>query len=247
MKLTKLIPKRLKPILKRQPIVQKLESRLTRQVARERIIQFLEKHQTETLTLEVGAGTSPYKDFFPNRISGDVVADYKITEDIHIFYSSLNLRFDAHHLPFANDSFLSVLCTEVLEHCTNPQQVVDELHRVLKPGGTLLLTTRFMFPLHEVPYDYFRFTKYGLQMLGRGFSHISVEEEETSLETLSILVHRLAKQSSWKFPPMQLFWRLIAQIMESSQTLLKQEYGDGSSIRQDTGIMSAGYHVVAKK
>ncbi len=247
MKLTKLIPTQLKPVLKQQPIVQKLEYRLTRQLARDRIIEFLEKHQTQTLTLEVGAGQSPYKNFFPNRVSGDIVVDYKIADDITIHYASLNLRFDAHRLPFANESFYSVLCTEVLEHCINPQLVVSELRRVLKPNGKLLLTTRFMFPLHEVPHDYFRFTKYGLRMLCKDFSDISVEEEENSMETLSILVYRFARQSKWKFPFVRLFWRIISRIMERSQALLEQEYGDGSRIRRDTGIMSAGYHVVATK
>ena len=68
---------------------------------------------------------------------------------------------DAQEMPFADATYSTILCTEVLEHIPDPQKAVDEMYRVLKPGGTLILTTRFLFPVHDAPGDYWRFTPYG--------------------------------------------------------------------------------------
>jgi SAM-dependent methyltransferase len=57
------------------------------------------------------------------------------------------------------------LISEVLEHLPSPGDAVREIHRVLKPGGHVILTTPLFWPLHEQPRDYYRFTKFGLQFL----------------------------------------------------------------------------------
>ncbi len=68
-------------------------------------------------------------------------------------------------LPFRDGTADTVLCTEVLEHCPDPETVLREIYRVLQPGGLLLLTTPMCWNLHYEPHDYFRFTRYGLALL----------------------------------------------------------------------------------
>jgi len=65
-------------------------------------------------------------------------------------------------LPFRDDTFDTVLLLEVLEHVAHPAQVLAEIHRVLKPGGVLLMSMPFLYPLHDAPHDYQRFTAPGL-------------------------------------------------------------------------------------
>lgn len=73
---------------------------------------------------------------------------------------------DAHNLPEAwAGRFSSVVCSEVLEHVVNPWRVLSEARRVLRPGGTLLVTTLTTFPVHAYPNDYWRFTAEGLRVL----------------------------------------------------------------------------------
>ena len=76
---------------------------------------------------------------------------------------------DAHRLPFEDCSVDSLLCQAVIEHVQNPQKVVDEAHRVLKPGGMLYLEVPFLQGFHADPYDYQRYTLEGLRVITKAF------------------------------------------------------------------------------
>src|SRR5690242_6873617 len=70
---------------------------------------------------------------------------------------------DACKLPFADASLDAVLFFEVLEHVRDAQAAVSEVSRVLKPGGILLMSMPFMYPIHNAPFDFQRFTRHGLE------------------------------------------------------------------------------------
>src|SRR5204862_8137890 len=77
-------------------------------------------------------------------------------------------------LPFRAASMDTVLGLSMLTYFPEPREMLAEAHRVLKPGGTLLLEFTQMVPLHDEPHDYFRFTRYGAELLLRraGFEPI---------------------------------------------------------------------------
>jgi SAM-dependent methyltransferase len=108
--------------------------------------------------LDVGCGEKPY----------EIYRTSMATEWIGLDVPE-NPAADAHGyaevLPFGGESFDTVICTEVLEHVSEPALVLREISRVLKPGGHVFLTTPFYWPLHEEPYDFFRFTPHGLRHL----------------------------------------------------------------------------------
>lgn len=82
-----------------------------------------------------------------------------------------------HEIPFPEGSFDTVLCIAVLEHVINPIEVVKELVRVLKPGGTLVASVPFLQPEHKVPTDYQRYTHDGLEVLFRNEGLCIVENQ----------------------------------------------------------------------
>jgi SAM-dependent methyltransferase len=73
--------------------------------------------------------------------------------------------YDGHRLPFADESFDTVLNIQVLEHTPHPFELVAEMARVLKNDGVLILAAPFSFRLHEEPHDYFRYTPHGLRQM----------------------------------------------------------------------------------
>jgi len=79
--------------------------------------------------------------------------------------SGLSFRADLHHTPARDGAYDVVVCTQVLEHVRQPQLVCNELARVLKPGGSLFLTTPQSAYLHDLPHHYFNFTCYALRQL----------------------------------------------------------------------------------
>ncbi len=89
-------------------------------------------------------------------------------------YASPNTHLvtDAHHLPFADAVFDGVWITAVLEHVLEPQSVVDEIWRVLKPTGLVYAETPFMQQVHERAFDFTRFTASGHRWLFRRFEQI---------------------------------------------------------------------------
>lgn len=109
--------------------------------------------------LDAGAGNSPYRSYFRH-------CTYEATdlcERTERTYEDVTFQCDLSEIPVEDARYDMVLCTQVLEHVPEPQAVICELHRVLKPGGRIWLSTPLFFPEHEVPYDFFRYTQFGLR------------------------------------------------------------------------------------
>jgi SAM-dependent methyltransferase len=128
------------------------------------IMRFLESWQEHIhgRVLDVGVGTWAYsRHLLQSR------CEYTATDCFE--HPNIDVVSDIHHLTsvFAEQSFDFVICTDVLEHISRPWKAVRELHAVLKPGGTLLLTTPFNFHLHsdEHVQDYWRVSADGLRLL----------------------------------------------------------------------------------
>lgn len=114
------------------------------------------------LLLDVGCGNKPYLPIFSPHIRGYIGLDLP---------PETGTRPDVvgvgNALPFSNASFDTVLLTQVLEHVPNPSRMLGEINRVLKPGGYLILTAPQAWRLHEVPHDFYRFTRFGLEYLAK--------------------------------------------------------------------------------
>ena len=98
---------------------------------------------------------------------------------------------DAHALPFADIQFESVFLLDVLEHLKAPEVCVDEIARVLKNGGNLFLKVPFLYPVHDAPYDFRRWTRFGLRQLAQqhGFRVLSERHIGEPVETAALLTN----------------------------------------------------------
>jgi SAM-dependent methyltransferase len=111
--------------------------------------------------LDVGCGSKPYRDIFNVDSYKGLDIDSPITRECGM----ADDLYDGKMFPYSSDSFDSVLCNQVLEHVFNPDEFLQEINRVLKLGGKLLLTVPFVWDEHEQPYDYARYSSFGLRAL----------------------------------------------------------------------------------
>lgn len=136
------------------------------------------------LILDIGCGTKPYRNLFPgNEYLGiEVARESRFGSD-----REPDAYYDGKHLPIPDQSVESVLCSQVLEHVFEPAEFLAEIHRVLKPGGRLLLTVPFVWDEHEQPFDYARYSSFGLRhlMAKAGFRQLA---HERSLGNSAIFV-----------------------------------------------------------
>jgi len=213
---------------------------ITRKITRPRLKAFLKRYASDGKTLDIGCGNDPYAEFFPNRTTLDIEARPGIKVDIIA---------DAHDLSqIESESFDVVLCTEVLEHLHTPKKAISEFERVLKKGGMLILSTRFIFPLHDTPHDYYRYTKYGLQHLLKNFEILELKEEASTIETLAVLYQRIGFQCDtlW-LKPFKLLWFLKSKLLMFFSWIITGEYGDIGNKKKEQNILSSGYYVAARR
>jgi len=110
--------------------------------------------------IDIGCGNMPYKDILPDKVT-----QYD-TFDIERRVPEVKFVGDIQNMDMIKDgSYDSAICIEVLEHVQNPFKAISEVYRILKQDGTLILSIPHLCRLHEEPYDFYRYTKYGIKFL----------------------------------------------------------------------------------
>jgi SAM-dependent methyltransferase len=170
-------------------------------------IRELGKH-VDGVTLDVGCGQKPYEKLFrSSRYVGLEIdnPENRMTKKADFFY-------DGTTFPFGDSSFDSVVTNEVLEHIFVPDVFLREIHRVLRPGGVLLMSVPFVWDEHEQPLDYARYSSFGLRsMLERnGFA---IQEFRKSVNDIRVVFQLLNayvyKKTMTKNKYLNLFMTLI--------------------------------------
>lgn len=133
--------------------------------------------------LDAGAGNGLYSHHF-DHVEYEA-ADFEAVPGKE--YSGNHYVCDLAAIPVADDRFDVVLCSQVLEHLPEPLAVLSELRRVLKPRGRIFASAPLFYEEHEQPYDYYRYTQFGLRHLfeAAGFQDLEVDWLEGYLGTVS--------------------------------------------------------------
>ena len=137
-------------------------------------------------TLDIGCGSKPYEKLF------------KTSEYIGLEYDSPENRkskkadyfYDGHTFPFESNEFDSIVANEVFEHVFNPDEFLGEISRVLKNDGVLLMTVPFVWDEHEQPYDYARYSSFGLKSILETHGFIIIEQRK-SMDDIRVIFQLL--------------------------------------------------------
>lgn len=133
--------------------------------------------------LDFGCGDKPYKKFISVQeyigLEIESIEQAHNSEEIDVYYDGITIPFNDNH-------FDSVFSSEVFEHVFNLEQVLKELHRVLKPGGNMLITLPFVWYEHSIPWDFARYTSFGIKYLleQNGFEVVVSEKTTNYVETV---------------------------------------------------------------
>jgi SAM-dependent methyltransferase len=188
--------------------------------------------------LDNGCGNQPYRQWYEPHVDDVITLDATVGEGVAV------LGF-ADRLPFADRTFDTVLATEVFEHVEDAERATAEMFRVLRPGGHALVTVPFLYPTHEAPYDFRRFTHFGLGDLLRrhGFDVLDIQAKGGPgllFAHYGVLALTQALGARVQHPRLR---RLIAQPQESF--VHRRQVHRAASGR--SGIMSLGYMAAARR
>ena len=160
-------------------------------------------------TLDIGCGAKQYEKLFKKTseyIGIEIETDLQKKREIADYF------YDGKKIPFKDESFDSILSFQVLEHIFEPQDFLSEAKIVLKPGGHMLVTVPFMWDEHEKPYDYGRYTSFGLKHLfnKNSFEVINFEKSTPGIECIfQLLICYIEKKIFTKSIFVNYFFKLF--------------------------------------
>lgn len=202
-------------------------------ISRKWLFNFLNKNFTHLkwILLDFWCGEKPYK--YLINVDKYIWVDIKVSWHDNS-QNEVDVFWDWKTLPFESGYFDSILSTEVFEHTFNLEEILKELNRVLKLNWKILITVPFVFPEHEIPYDFGRYTKYWLKyLLEENWFEIIISQPTTNdAQTLYQLIRIYLSYNINKYNfiiknlfkifiilPFTLIWFLLILIMPKSYNL----------------------------
>ena len=136
--------------------------------------------------LDIGCGQKPYQGLF----KCDEYIGLEIDTPENRKIKKADLFYDGKHIPLNDSSIDWVIASEVFEHVFNPDEFLSEIQRVLKPDGGLLISVPFIWDEHEQPYDFARYSSFGLKYLltKHGFDIVEHRKINNGVEVIFQLV-----------------------------------------------------------
>jgi ubiquinone/menaquinone biosynthesis C-methylase UbiE len=194
--------------------------------------------------LDVGCGKMPYKEYILKHSKVENYAGLDISTAIEYDKEvKPDYTWDGNTIPFENETYDTVMATEVLEHCPMPAQTLNEMYRVLRKDGYLFLTVPFLWTLHEIPHDEYRYTPFALQRLLKetGFANIEIKATGGWHASLAQMLGLWVRRSGLTKRKKKYLSKLLKPII---YYLMKK---DRLPTHFSEGLMITGLFVLAKK
>ncbi|WP_276499662.1 class I SAM-dependent methyltransferase [Pontibacter litorisediminis] len=206
-------------------------------------------HKFYGTLLDVGCGIMPYRELIREnnpRVSTYIGLDFDAPLTWEFSVCKPDLIWDGKNIPLGNESVDCIMATELFEHCPEPENVMREMYRVIRPGGLIFFTVPFIWNLHLVPYDEYRYTPFSLRrhLSNAGFVDIELEAlgglDASLAQMLGIWLQRRQLSRAVKAA-------LAVLILPLMKLLIKKDLRTNTKAVFSDGTMYTGLHGVAFK
>ncbi|WP_421866558.1 class I SAM-dependent methyltransferase [Parvibaculum sp.] len=171
---------------------------------------------TDEPTLVIHSEDVDYKPYFPNGYAVTKRRNAPADMYVDLYYTEVS--------KIPSESYNVILCTGLLEHLPEPAVFLAEMHRILKPGGRLIISASAVFSFHECPNNFFHFTPFGFKLLFKDWSKIEMLRGASQpFETIGILLQRIHLQCEI-FPPVRPLIELMFHTMRFLDFFIVRQY-----------------------
>lgn len=187
-----------------------------RKISTRNLDRLCRENATDKMTLVVHSEDVDYRPYFPNAFA--VTKRKEKPADLHVdlYYRELS--------KIKSESYEIIVCTGLLEHIPDPQRLIDDMHRILKRGGKLIISGSAVFSFHECPDDFFHFTPFSFRMMFDKWSRIEMLRGASQpFETIAILLQRILLQCDI-FPPLRPILELSVSVLPYLDRLIIAQY-----------------------
>jgi SAM-dependent methyltransferase len=188
--------------------------------------------------IDLGSGTMPFRGLLTDQVTSYDTLDIAPRSELTTYVGDIqDMKM------IENGSYDSALCLEVLEHVPSPQRALQEMNRILRAGGLVIVSVPHLSRLHDEPDDYYRFTKYGLRYLleSAGFEVLALSMKGGLLAFLAHQASTLILSATWAVPGLrQLAWFL-------NKWLVTWPCFGLDRLTSGSGVFALGYVGVARK
>jgi glycosyltransferase involved in cell wall biosynthesis len=191
--------------------------------------------------LDIGCGEVPYKAWILTRnydITNYIGLD--IENPLYQGHRKPDLFWDGKRIPLGDNSVDCAMATELFEHLPDPEQVMAEICRVLKPDGKIFFTVPFLWSLHTVPHDEYRYTPFSLErhLKNSGFSSINIKAlggwDASLAQVIGLWVRRKPMAEEQRKSLTEQFFPFYKQLIESDT--LPEGFPEGQLITGLSGV-----------
>ncbi|MGE4313767.1 MAG: class I SAM-dependent methyltransferase [Pseudobdellovibrionaceae bacterium] len=211
-------------------------------VSTSKIDALCEEFKTDKMTLVVHSEDVKYKPYFPNAYAVTKRKDKEADMHVDLYYTDLK--------KIPDESYEVILCTGLLEHIPDPQRIIADFHRILKPGGKLIIGASAVFSFHECPDDFFHFTPFSFKLLFKDWSHFEMLRGSCMpFKTISILLQRILIQCDTN-PFIRPFIEALVFILPLCDKLIYRQYdnyGDRSDEHLIDSMLPSNMHACVVK
>lgn len=202
------------------------------------IISYVAKKYFTRSLLDIGCGKMPYKSMIQDESKIDKYVGVDIKNKIYQKDIAPDYFWEGKELPFPDNEYECAMLIEVLEHVPEPIEVLKETNRILKNKGKLLITVPFLWTLHDVPNDEYRYTPFSLKRMleEAGFEVLEMEAFggwHSSLASILALYARRALQGRKRLIATKILKPIIKYLYKKDEKGNKKNFKEGQMI---TGI-----------